>query len=268
MRRSSFSLRRCLLLIVLNFLLMFIVYYHYSVPANSDTSVIVRNALTNLGNLVKSRPPELCKIEVFGTGWGSHRLCHTSYQKGCYSISYGVSDDWTFDQDVVTRLGCTSFLMDPTVQHNSVWAHQIYFSTWAAPSYHPDANPSWVTMSPTRLKEALKIDRLSVLKMDCEGCEYALYNVTMNEDPSFFKTVDQFVFEVHLPRYWMSSVEVMNEFGKLLVMLEEAGLQFIHVELSSCSDDHEAHGCLPELLALGYPCSKGTMCQNFLFARI
>jgi hypothetical protein len=46
-------------------------------------------------------------------------------------------------------------------------------------------------------------ERILVLKMDCEGCEYSIYTSVMEHDPNFFQRVDQFALEVHLSRVWI-----------------------------------------------------------------
>lgn len=41
------------------------------------------------------------------------------------------------------------------------------------------------------LKKFLRYDRIEVLKMDCAGCEYALAQDILLEDPNFLHSVDQ-----------------------------------------------------------------------------
>eukprot|EP00966_Prymnesium_polylepis_P098093 2271611-Prymnesium_polylepis.1 len=77
-----------------------------------------------------------CSTSSYGTDWGSHMLCERPStplpsrgnctlcerpstplpsRGNCTLLSYGISDDCTFEVDVRRRLGCRVFGFDPTV---------------------------------------------------------------------------------------------------------------------------------------------------------
>jgi hypothetical protein len=51
------------------------------------------------------------------------------------------------------------------------------------------------------LRRWLGHERVTILKADCEGCEYSLARDVLEEDPDFFQHIDQFTVEVHYSRY-------------------------------------------------------------------
>ena len=65
--------------------------------------------------------------------------------------------------------------------------------------------------------------------MDCEGCEYKLFEDVMAHDPLFFTRVDQFAIEVHLSKtIGASSDENVIMYGKLLALLHRSGHRLQH----------------------------------------
>ena len=190
----------------------------------SDAEAIV--ALTRIGKQIHRlgpdgykaggswvRPSTSCRLVPFGgTGYGMHHVCNRTYPRPCVTLTYGVQNDWTFESDARQRIGCRVFALDPTVNHKSELENGLYFLKWAAPSpagIDPfaitggdNSQSDWFFMSPPLLAKLVAPGNMPipVLKMDCEGCEYALYDDVIQHDPSFFMRVDQFVIEVHLSK--------------------------------------------------------------------
>lgn len=106
---------------------------------------------------------------------------------------------------------------------------------FAAPMLSPeDIEGDWTVMSPALFTLSLKLKHIAVLKMDCEGCEYALYDDIMSHNPAFFRKVDQFAVEFHLSRKWLKGRKEAVELGRLLVLLSKEGFVLKHIELGSC----------------------------------
>ena len=76
--------------------------------------------------------------------------------------------------------------------------HNIAASTIKANIDAKKSNEEWWTTTVPALKRFLQLDRIPILKMDCEGCEYAIARDVLLEEPLFFHSVDQFTFEAHL----------------------------------------------------------------------
>jgi hypothetical protein len=126
------------------------------------------------------------------------------------------------------------------------------------------------------VNQLLRLKRgVNFLKMDCEGCEYALARDVVREDPGFFNKVDQLAIEIHVSKRWLEDEETLYHLGLLYELLKQAGLELQNFNLNGCSPKDEAAGCRPELEALDFPCgidklyssTSGNSCHNALFTR-
>jgi len=129
------------------------------------------------------------------------------------------------------------------------------------------ASPFHIVTSMPALRKWLGHSHVTVLKMDCEGCEYSLGEDIALEDPAFFTHVDQFAVEVHVSKHWLETQNALYSLGLLFYFLEEAGLRLQHAEILGCDPKKERTGCMDELVEMGYPCGLGKSCHNYLFAR-
>eukprot|EP00928_Gymnodinium_smaydae_P032585 TRINITY_DN23557_c0_g1_i1.p1 TRINITY_DN23557_c0_g1~~TRINITY_DN23557_c0_g1_i1.p1 ORF type:complete len:475 (-),score=60.37 TRINITY_DN23557_c0_g1_i1:389-1813(-) len=218
---------------------------------------------------------ESCKPASSGKGWGEHSLCKSLLdgEKQCRFMSYGISNDYSFDSHLVKTYGCKGLLMDPTVEYPWKLGPSMRFVRVAAPAmYAPQSD--WIEMSPVGLLRSMGADgRLDVLKMDCEGCEYTIADYVLCKgrfahacDRNFFHKVDQFALEVHTMDSMLLTERHGLNLGKLFWLLNEAGLSIIHSHYLSCG---EVPPKCPDILRkAGYPCvgAEG-QCHNYLFAR-
>ncbi|KAG2483029.1 hypothetical protein HYH03_018059 [Edaphochlamys debaryana] len=236
-------------------------------------------ALTHVGQqiqqLTASQPvtwlgasAQPCEIEHVGKGWGEHRLCQRSPAKPCVFYSFGISTDFSFDTQLAKLSECKGYCFDPTVSHDSQLGDNLLFFKTAASSLDEELNRHWdAWTSVPRFKKWQGHARISVLKMDCEGCEFAIARDVEREEPDFWQKVDQFAVEIHVPKKFMPTDEHVIELGRLFSQLELAGLHLRDAMMTSCSQEDESTGCHPMLQKVGYPCEKEQMCQNLLFAR-
>lgn len=212
----------------------------------------------------------MCGGRLFGKGWGGHSLCTNFVPRHpCYFYSFGISSDYSFDVAVAEYFGCYGFAADPTVSHNSRIHANVTFHDMAAKLLSDKDNMRWMfTTSIPALRRLFKHDYVSVLKMDCEGCEYSLAEDVHTDDPDFFNHIGQFTVEVHFSRKWCRSVRELNSFAKLLEMLQHAGLKLVEATVTTCAPEDQATGVLPELASRkGLRLDEGH-CHNYLFARI
>ena len=131
---------------------------------------------------------------------------------------------------------------------------------------HPDND--WVTVGPAKFASLVTPSphKVSVLKMDCEGCEYALYDHAMEHDSLFFERVDQFVIEAHLSRKWAADWKSVLNYGRLLALLQRAGFHLYDARIGWCSGG-EPMGLDDLFVSSGYYRRSGGHCENLLFAR-
>lgn len=141
----------------------------------------------------------------------------------------------------------------------------------AANSYDPDDVAQFaLKASVPALRKLFGHDHIAVLKMDCEGCEYALARDILEDDPVFSRHVDQFAVEVHYSKIWLKDNRHLQGLAALMELLEDAGLQLVHVLIESCSSTDQASVVLSELKRLKLFDAVGTdqHCHNYLFARV
>ena len=261
-----------------------------------------------LGRLIKDfNQNPLCKVRdqfnvmchlderavTMGHGWGGHVLIPLDADKPCTIVSYGLSHDVSFEIELSNRYDCSGVAMDPTVGFDGVASKalrktSIQFIRKGAPTLADGALgpfPVWEEISvPKAISLVSQHTSLSVLKMDCEGCEYAIHRDS--EGKNIFIDVDQFAVEFHLDRRFMQSVKHLEAFEKLLDMLEDAGLKLASFHFTGCGEDTKSslgargftkndidapkllhNPCLKELEhALGHSCRL--TCGNFLYSRL
>lgn len=204
----------------------------------------------------------------YGNEGGIHELCEIARPTGsCAFYSFGIEQNWSFDTDLRNKTGCLGYGFDPTVTHPSQLEEGILFFQLGAMSLDPPPK-GWTVISVPSVRRWLRHDHIVVLKMDCEGCEYSIAVDVLREDPEFFKKVDQFAIEVHVPKAFMKSREEIKNLALLYKLLKEAGLVLSSGFLNPCMTHHEESGCPDELHRAGYPCQMWRKCQNFLFARV
>lgn len=216
-------------------------------------------------------PSPSCSLVSYGSSWGVHSLCNVgptiSGGKECNFISYGIATDYSFDTDLQDRHNCNGFLLDPTVSHPSTLGTRLLFFHLAAPMLTPLPS-GWKAVNPFELSQLMGLEEVTVLKMDCEGCEYAIARDVAKIDPSFFHRVKQFSVEIHVSKLFAPTREHIVNYGRLLHYLEEAGLKLRSAQLWGCArQDEEPYGCGDILESVGYPCAVGMMCHNFLFSK-
>ncbi|KAL1503540.1 hypothetical protein AB1Y20_012019 [Prymnesium parvum] len=236
-------------------------------------------------------------------GYGGHVMCNRSYEPGCLALSYGVEDDYTFELDLARRTGCTIYALDPTRRHSELLGPGVHFRPWGAPGgvpnphfecesqvgWDPRKNRSrvfqncanltlvteapmpWVRLSPAALVRVVapfapSPQAISVLKMDCEGCEYSVYRETMMLNPSFFASVDQVLIETHISRLWAPDDATFLEYGRFLALLLRENFTLFDVDLGYCSGG-EPMGVTALARSSGYFQRRGLHCENLLFAR-
>jgi hypothetical protein len=227
-----------------------------------------------------------CEMAPFG-GKESHALCGPAPPEPCFFLSFGINDDPSFDIALADNWHCRGYAGDPTVEHPSKIHPLVTFHNVAATTLtsneerlnNKGGESEWWETSMPRLKAFLGLEKIDILKLDCEGCEVAFGRDIIMEDPNFLHSVGQISLETHVTKTWLKSVEAVYYFGlHFALLLEEAGFVMEWSHIFGCSKRHEVEGCVPELEKYGFPCGydewrnhpnvvKGRSCHDFLWKR-
>lgn len=250
-------------------------------PASKLCREASTEALVKMGNLMHQPHSPDCTLHKYGER-AAHFLCNRRPSSNCTFYSFGVNKDWTFDKHIAEAWKCDGILLDPSINHPSHLHPRLKFLPLGATMLQKDdmggagslqsagiAVDSWLTVSPVKLMQFLGHKELAVLKMDCEGCEYAIAkDLFLHGDPRFFSRVEQFAFEAHVSKAWTKTSDHIHYLGLLYHILFREGFHMERRAALPCSGEDEILGCMDELLQAKYPCGRGRMCQEFTFSRI
>lgn len=217
--------------------------------------------------VAQSKIPGDILLSPMGTDSGRHFVRMDPHLKQpCVFYSFGIADDYSFDTSLAQATGCLGFLFDPTVQKNSVLPPSNLFFGIGANMLDDTLSP-WVHVSPVQLPPVFGHSQIFALKLDCEGCEYALARDIEKYDQTFLKKLDQLVLETHMSRVWLKDDYHFIALGVLYDMLRKEGFKLVFQSLDPCGAHDEAAGCHPVFSTLEYPCQPGQMCANFVFVK-
>ncbi|DBB13150.1 TPA: hypothetical protein ACH3X3_004900 [Trebouxia sp. C0006] len=173
-----------------------------------------------------------CKVVAVGDGWGQHHLCDFNITAPCMFWSFGISTDYSFDTQLVAH-GCNGHAFDPSISMNPQLSDGLKFFQLAADMLTPEEKvPHFDYASLPLLMKTLHIDELTVLKIDCEGCEYALARDILRSHRQFFEHIDQLAVELHLSDKFLRSEQHVLSLGTLFYLLQQADLKLADAKFS------------------------------------
>lgn len=208
-----------------------------------------------------------CKVKEYGTGWGAHMLCsnkeqyHHRKNSPCRFISIGISYDFSFDTMLHEEHGCVGLASDPSIKHpTQLTAGSLFIDGAINTLPVENRNKTWTYYSIPSLV-AWFGGHIDVLKMDCEGCEYAIAPDLMKEAPGMFLGIQQFNIEMHFPVRFTPTDEHVYNLGRLYRLLQLSDMTLRHVDYGGCGRPYECS----DLLNTYLQCKPG--CRSYLFAK-
>ncbi|XP_050707413.1 probable methyltransferase-like protein 24 isoform X1 [Eriocheir sinensis] len=117
----------------------------------------------------------------------------------CLALSFGIADDFSFDDDMDKRFNCTVHSFDPTIRtptHRRS-ANVMFHNLGIANS---DREQNNMTMARyTTILQKLQLERsvIDYLKIDVEGFEVEFFSDVIRNTPNLLKNVKQIGMEIH-----------------------------------------------------------------------
>ncbi|ELU18025.1 hypothetical protein CAPTEDRAFT_222777 [Capitella teleta] len=197
---------------------------------NNFTSI--EDAQRVFHKLVTTKEYTCDKHVLYGSpGDGGYPLCEDKTfvlkKNDCLVYSFGIRDDWSFDDALYEKMGCEVHSFDPSIGkedhmhkpkvhfHNlGLWgSHFVNAENWTLDSFggilkklsHEEASrPIKFITDQARVIDAVKID--------IESSEWPfLQDVISASGPSVLRNVKQMALEIHTPRWNIEKREMSQE---------------------------------------------------------
>lgn len=181
----------------------------------------------------------------------------------CLVYSFGVANDWDFEA-AAGHLGCEVFAFDPTTNYVSDLAPGVQFEQLGLCGTHCDHMKRWSHRAYGQIQGPLfnlldiqaKLRHqgrtISVLKIDCEGCEWSALHYLASVRPSIFEQIDQINIEFHFTTtLQVNSTEALQHIAATYALLMAQGYRpWYSFPQGGKRGDREV---LPELREYGFP---------------
>ncbi len=190
----------------------------------------------------------------------------------CIVYSFGIANDWSFDTSM-GQIGCEVHSFDPSVQLPEQLAPNVTFHPWglkgkrtegafskaAETSYGPQLGELF-TLQEIRHRLG-HTGPLSVLKIDCEGCEWAFFS-EFRKNPVVLP--DQIALELHFSQtFGFTSPRSFSVVSDAFEILSQAAYErFFWQENEGFEHDQPM---APSAVAAGFP--PNICCREMVFKR-
>ncbi|KAJ3225867.1 ribosomal RNA processing protein [Clydaea vesicula] len=208
-------------------------------------------------------------------------ICDKAPSQDCVFYSFNKnSNDLEIENFLLSKWKCKGFLIDSVSNKKSELKENLKFFKLHVNLLYNEIKfennnrnhfDNLFKTSIPALKRFLNHSRLSFLKIDCDGCEFALARDIAVEDPHFLKNLDQILIKFHVSKNWMKNEFYLHNMGLIFYLLEKFELKLVKFEIKLCETKKviDFKGCPKFLSGIGFPCgTEGNTCQEFLFSRM
>jgi len=251
---------------------------------NTSDAVMVASLADAKGKPCNFMAAGTCHKPLYGGMIGEHGLCNTAElqqafkEKNCLVYGVGIADNWEFEK-AMARHGCEVHAFDPTIERPPTEEKQLtnlHFHRWGLAEkterkgehqVRGTLSGAKITDQPMFTLEDMMKElghtgrKLTVLKIDCEGCEWGSLSVVPDE---LWSRVGQMSLELHFSDGLMlDSAAQVHKAATVAASLGRAGFTKWRPDIREGWPWHRH--LLPELLAAGMP--KGMCCRLAGFYR-
>ena len=164
-----------------------------------------RSYRVNCMNMTNFSSPDATRQ---GNDW---QLCLDDWEpaQGCLVFSVGVGNAWQFDDALATQLGCEVHSFDPTQEllaaHEAhhvpgVHFHFVGLGQTRTSTYGTKGRGAQMQPLPEIMSRWAGKRTIDVLKIDCEGCEWAVLYLLAHEYPNVLRRVRLILIELHVSK--------------------------------------------------------------------
>jgi len=251
-------------------------------PANVSDAVLVASLAD--GRPCNSMRTGTCGAVLADASIGEHGLCNTAeltkafHDGSCLVYGVGIADNWDFEK-AMARHGCEVHAFDPTIEKppkEEPSLANLHFHRWGLAGKTERSGTHQVrgTLSGAKVTDEPMLTladmmeelghtgrQLTVLKVDCEGCEWASLSVV---SPELWSRIGQMSLELHFSDGLMlDSPEQVHNAAIVAKALQDAGFTKWRPDIREGWPWHR--NLRPELLEAGMP--KGMCCRLAGFYR-
>ncbi|KAJ3125269.1 hypothetical protein HK098_000394 [Nowakowskiella sp. JEL0407] len=178
----------------------------------------------------------------------------TKLPEDCQIYSFGINNDFTFDDAIIQATGCTVHSFDPTMaMEETQRSPKSFFHPIGIGAKNDDsftggdkfsmglAGVNWTVRTMDEMKKMYKSINMPLVKMDTEYNEWEVLEQWL--EAGSLSNVDQLVMEVHFwpqkedPLYFQPhrQLEIMNKWVSILDRLQGQGFKLYNVHLNPMS---------------------------------
>ena len=151
---------------------------------------------------------------------GGYKLCLDPplLQKGkkCVALSFGIQNDFSFDDDIGTILNCTVHSFDPSIRHQEyARSNNTYFHNIGVGAANYKTSNGWPMYRFSDIRKMLGYGVIDIVKLDIEDSDWpVLRDIVKSGEASMF--IKQIALEMHSITFRDERVKL----GGYLIMLK------------------------------------------------
>nr|XP_053629711.1 uncharacterized protein LOC128686706 [Cherax quadricarinatus] len=181
-----------------------------------------------VGGELKSHPPYMV-----GEKWVCMSKTYNIVPGRCIVLSFGILQDFSFDDDMDQRFNCKVYAFDPTIgRETHRRSPNIMFYDLGISHSDDEINTTKLARYETILKKlGHENSTIDYLKIDVEGAELGFFQDVFTNTPNLLKNVKQIGMEIH-NSYTNKMSEVREKYWKYFQLLDCFGFKLMFSEIN------------------------------------